>query len=105
VPAEESDFRESVLETMKSVVVLGGGLSGLAISRHLALKNNFKVACVEQASRVGGWVTSTRVDDGVLFEQGPHSLRPRARGNGLRAVELIRELGLEEEGSYAAANT
>ena len=83
---------------MKSVTVLGGGASGLAVSRHLAL-NGIRVTCLEKANRVGGWITTERrPKNRVLFEKGPHSLRPRAKGNGLRIVELLQDVGLEQEG-------
>ena len=84
---------------LRTAVVLGGGVSGLAISRHLSL-NNIQVTCLESNSRFGGWISGERLANGVLFEKGPHSLRPRARGNGLRIVELLQDLGLEEEGQY-----
>ena len=84
---------------LRTVGVLGGGVSGMAISRHLAGKG-LEVSLLEQSPRsFGGWVSSIHVgEEKVLFEQGPHSLRPRAKGNGLRVVELLIDLGLEPQG-------
>jgi len=88
---------------MSSAIVLGGGISGLAISRCLALKQINSVICLEKQPRLGGWISSIRTPKyGTLFEKGPHSLRPRAKGNGLRIVQLIQELGLEDEGKKKA---
>jgi len=82
----------------KRIAVLGGGISGLAVSRQLALMGH-SVTCLEQSDRFGGWILGVRnKDTGVFFEKGPHSMRPRAKGNGLRIVKLIQELGLEGEG-------
>lgn len=74
-------------------IILGGGPSGLAIARSLPSP----VILLESSPRVGGWIHSVPRLSGHLFEQGPHSLRPRQRGNGLRVVDLVRELDLKAE--------
>lgn len=55
------------------VVVLGGGISGLSTAYWLK-KMGANVLLLEASDRVGGWIRSTSVQ-GVLFEEGPRSLR------------------------------
>lgn len=52
----------------------------------------------EKEKRVGGWI-QTRVIDGFLFEGGPRSIR---LSDGEATLELIRELGLEDQILYAS---
>lgn len=78
---------------MKHVVILGGGVSGLATAHYLRrlAPQAARVTVLEGSDRVGGWLHSQRVD-GFLFERGARGLRPR--GNGLHALQLVEELGL-----------
>jgi len=48
---------------------------------------------VQASERLGGWVKSTR-EKGVLFEDGPRSLR--VGGNGASTLNLIGELGIQD---------
>ena len=69
------------------VVILGGGLSGLSAA-HTIVKHA-KVPCqvtiVESQARIGGWLESTRYDDGSVYEHGPRS----ARSYGNTAIEAL----------------
>jgi protoporphyrinogen/coproporphyrinogen III oxidase len=71
-----------------SVLVVGGGITGLVAARSLA-RDGVPVTLVEAGPRLGGKVLTERVD-GFTVEQGPDSFlaaRPAA-------VTLARELGL-----------
>ncbi|XP_036890904.1 protoporphyrinogen oxidase isoform X4 [Sturnira hondurensis] len=96
----------------RTVVVLGGGISGLAASYHLSrAARPPKVVLVEGSERLGGWIRSVRGPGGAVFELGPRGIRaagalgartlllsfpyfllfPRTRG------EQVSELGLDSE--------
>ncbi|XP_049633009.1 protoporphyrinogen oxidase [Suncus etruscus] len=80
-----------------TVVVLGGGISGLAACYHLCrAPRPPKVILVEAKERVGGWIRSVRGPDGAVFELGPRGIRP-AGVLGARTLQLVSELGLESE--------
>ncbi|MBI3297642.1 MAG: protoporphyrinogen oxidase [Elusimicrobia bacterium] len=75
---------------MSRVVVVGGGIAGLACAYRLA-KAGAEVVLLEAAPRLGGKILSEKVGS-VTFEGGPDSFitsKPVA-------LELTRELGLEE---------
>lgn len=55
----------------KSVVILGGGLSGLSVAWGLA-KSNYKTHIIELEPEVGG-LTRSFVKNGYVFDHGPHS--------------------------------
>ncbi|HYO43125.1 MAG TPA: protoporphyrinogen oxidase [Candidatus Limnocylindrales bacterium] len=74
-----------------SVLVIGGGITGLAAARALA-RDGVPVTLVEAGPRLGGKIATERTD-GLVLEMGPDSFlatRPAA-------VALARELGLGEE--------
>jgi oxygen-dependent protoporphyrinogen oxidase len=74
-----------------SVLVVGGGITGLAAARVLAL-DGVPVTLAEAGPRLGGKIATERVD-GLVLEMGPDSFlatRPAA-------VTLCRELGLGGE--------
>ena len=54
---------------MKKIVIIGGGLSGLAASCYLA-KNNYDVTLIDKNESVGGRLTSID-QDGFIFDLGP----------------------------------
>ena len=79
----------------RSIAVLGGGLSGLSTTFHLARRfPSVPTTLLEKSNRLGGWVRSERVDvrdsngntASVLLESGPRTLRP----NGKSVLELVR---------------
>lgn len=81
----------------RTVIVLGGGISGLAASYHLIRgPSPPKVILVEGSKRLGGWIRSIRGSDGAIFELGPRGIRP-AGALGARTLLLVSELGLESE--------
>jgi oxygen-dependent protoporphyrinogen oxidase len=74
-----------------SVLVIGGGITGLAAARALA-RLGVPVTLVEAAPRLGGKIATERTD-GLVLEMGPDSFlatRPAA-------VTLARELGLGDD--------
>uniref|UniRef100_A0A8D1KSK8 Protoporphyrinogen oxidase n=1 Tax=Sus scrofa TaxID=9823 RepID=A0A8D1KSK8_PIG len=81
----------------RTVVVLGGGISGLAASYHLSRAPcPPKVVLVEGSERLGGWIRSIRGPDGAVFELGPRGIRP-AGALGARTLLMVSELGLDSE--------
>ncbi|XP_063583069.1 protoporphyrinogen oxidase isoform X6 [Pongo abelii] len=81
----------------RTVVVLGGGISGLAASYHLSRAPcPPKVVLVESSERLGGWIRSVRGPNGAIFELGPRGIRP-AGALGAQTLLLVSELGLDSE--------
>ncbi|XP_066934278.1 LOW QUALITY PROTEIN: protoporphyrinogen oxidase-like [Clytia hemisphaerica] len=80
------------------VVILGGGLSGLAAA-HTVLKHAqvpTQVTVIESQNRFGGWLESTRFNDGTVFEHGPRS--GRSYGNvALDALSLLSDIGIDDK--------
>ncbi|XP_046543186.1 protoporphyrinogen oxidase-like isoform X2 [Haliotis rubra] len=84
---------------MSTAVVLGGGVSGLAAAYYLQRQTAAKFAKIillEASDRLGGWVRSTRYDNGAVFEHGPRSLRP-VGDSGINSLMLAEELGLSNQ--------
>jgi oxygen-dependent protoporphyrinogen oxidase len=77
---------------MKRVVIVGGGLAGLAAAYRLARENRaVSVTLIESRPRLGGKILTERVG-GFVLEGGPDSfLSSKPRGLG-----LCRELGLAD---------
>jgi oxygen-dependent protoporphyrinogen oxidase len=74
----------------RQVIVVGGGISGLACAYRLK-QLGIPVTLLEASARVGGLVGSER-RAGFLFESGPQSFQ------GTDALlELVREVGIESE--------
>ncbi|KAJ7307389.1 hypothetical protein JRQ81_009404 [Phrynocephalus forsythii] len=81
----------------RTVAVFGGGVSGLAASYYLARSPQApKVILLESSSCLGGWIDSTRTEDGAVFEHGPRGIRP-AGAVGKNTLLMVSELGLEGE--------
>jgi len=70
------------------VVVVGGGISGLACAARLQ-QMGLRVALLESSERLGGLVNTVE-KDGFLFESGPQSFQ----GTDV-LLGLIRDLGIE----------
>ncbi len=80
---------------MKTVVVIGGGISGLAAALRLVEFREkhggaFDVRLLEASARLGG-VIQSKHRDGFLLESGPDSFISEKP----EAIELIKRLGLE----------
>jgi protoporphyrinogen/coproporphyrinogen III oxidase len=77
-----------------TVVVAGGGITGLAAARDLeaALPNSAKIVLVEATGRLGGKIHTTNLG-GAVVEAGPDWFLTRSRA----ALELCRDLGLASE--------
>jgi oxygen-dependent protoporphyrinogen oxidase len=74
----------------KQVVVIGGGISGLACAMRLR-QMGVPVTLLEESDRPGGLI-GTVEKDGFLFESGPQSFQGTPT-----LLELIRELGIETD--------
>ncbi|XP_066533940.1 protoporphyrinogen oxidase [Hoplias malabaricus] len=82
---------------LKSVAVLGGGIGGLSTCFHLSKSSQVsKVVLLESSGRCGGWINSTRREDGAVFEHGPRAIRP-AGPAGKHTLNMLSELDLESE--------
>ena len=67
------------------VIVLGGGISGLAASWRIATSHHgAQVTLIEASNRTGGWIQSYKSPNGAIFEAGPRSLR--VAGNAARST-------------------
>src|SRR5215212_3504672 len=76
------------------VVIVGGGISGLAAAHRFverSAESSTEVLLLERSSRAGGTIR-TRRQDGFLLETGPDSFISEKP----EALELARRLGLEE---------
>lgn len=74
----------------RQVVVIGGGISGLACAYRLQ-QLGLPVVLLEASERAGGLVGTIR-RDGFLFESGPQSFQGTAT-----MLDFIRELGIDGE--------
>jgi oxygen-dependent protoporphyrinogen oxidase len=72
-----------------SVIVIGGGLSGMAVAFHLR-QRGIPVVLLERAPRLGGNI-QTHIRDGFVLENGPNSFFDREPS----MRELARALGVE----------
>lgn len=84
----------------KTIVIVGGGISGLSLLHYLKMKYYFQdevvIQLFEKGGRPGGTVASLH-DAGCLFETGPNGFLD----SKLQVVELAKELGLHERLHYA----
>jgi len=74
------------------VLVVGAGISGLAIAYELAIAKNYRVLVAEAQDRVGGAITSLKNDEGYLWEEGPNSFQPTPE-----LLRLAMQVGLKDE--------
>jgi phytoene dehydrogenase-like protein len=79
------------------VVVVGGGIAGLAASA-FAARAGARVTLCERMSETGGRAR-TRVDQGFAFNMGPHALYLSGA-----AMPALRELGIDPAGNSPAAS-
>lgn len=80
----------------KRVIIIGGGISGLAAGWFLNKRfgDTLDLTILEKSPRAGGWIRTIQ-QEGFLFEQGPRGFRPF--GKGEETLSLVRDLGLEQE--------
>ncbi|XP_021481437.2 protoporphyrinogen oxidase isoform X2 [Oncorhynchus mykiss] len=89
----------------KTVAVLGGGIGGLSACFHLSKSHQVsKIVLLEGDGRFGGWLSSTRREDGAVFEHGPRGIRPAgAVGRNTLNMSVLKEIlisrGKEEDES------
>ena len=80
---------------MKSVAIIGGGITGLTAAFRFSQKN-IPVTLYEAGSRVGGVIQTFR-QDGYLAEFGPNSILETSP----KITSLIADLGLESRRLYS----
>jgi phytoene dehydrogenase-like protein len=84
-------------ENNNDVVVIGGGVAGLA-SAALIARNGKNVHLFEQSHALGGRA-QTKQQDGFYLNLGPHALYRGGRG-----IEVLRELGIEPHGKVPSVS-
>ncbi|PVD18355.1 hypothetical protein C0Q70_20904 [Pomacea canaliculata] len=83
---------------MATVVILGGGVSGLAAAYYLQrnAKKLGKLIVLEGKKHTGGWISSAQHANGSVFEHGPRSIRP-VGVSGRNTLQLVEELDLAKD--------
>lgn len=82
---------------MKRIIIIGGGITGLAaahrlVERSRAIAAELEVTLLEASSRLGGAI-QTEHCDGFLLERGPDSFISEKP----EALELVKRIGLESQ--------
>src|SRR3954467_15548354 len=76
----------------RKVVVIGGGLAGLAAAA-TAAEQGATATLLEAREHEGGRARTMTVEGGFLFNQGPHALYAASCG-----IEVLRHFGVEPRG-------
>ena len=79
-------------QRINRIVVVGGGISGLAAAHRLAERGKTNVTLIEASSRLGGTIQTEYRDD-FLIERGPDSFISEKP----EALDLAKRLGLEPQ--------
>lgn len=80
----------ALCRTSGKVVVLGGGISGLAAAWRLSSRiDPARIVLLEGRDVVGGWIRTESTPDGGRFEMGPRSIRPHGKA-GIATLDLVR---------------
>lgn len=78
----------------KTIIILGGGISGLTLAYDLAKHlDRFQIRLIEKSDQLGGWI-DTDTSTGFFFEKGPRVFR------GSKSPDLLaltQEIGLDAE--------
>lgn len=82
----------------KQAIILGAGISGLALGYYLSKNKELEVVVLEKEERPGGWL-HTDTSSGFHFETGPRTFKA-SRSAAL--LELIDELDMRGEVIYSA---
>ncbi len=78
----------------KTIIILGGGISGLTIAYDLAKhQDRFQIKLIEKSDHLGGWI-DTDISTGFFFEKGPRVFRGSRSPHFLA---LTKEAGLHSE--------
>lgn len=89
--------KENKSDVIMGKIILGAGLSGLSAAHYLLKKfPEEAITILESGNRSGGWIKSTLLQNNLIFEQGPRTIRPRGEA-GANTLGLIGELGLADE--------
>ena len=83
---------------MGTVAILGSGISGLSAAYRLTQIHPApkRIVLLEAGSRLGGWISSSRNEDGIIYEHGPRTIRPVGE-SGISTLNLVHELGLQDQ--------
>lgn len=81
-----------MIGTINRIVVVGGGISGLAAANRLIELGHTDVTLLEASSRLGGTIETVH-RDGFLIERGPDSFISEKP----EAIALAKRLGLESQ--------
>ena len=78
----------------ESIIILGGGISGLTLAYQLAKQlDRFQIRLIEKSDHLGGWI-DTDTSTGFFFEKGPRVFRGSKSPDLLALTE---EIGLHSE--------
>ncbi|HEX9200508.1 MAG TPA: protoporphyrinogen oxidase [Acidobacteriaceae bacterium] len=77
---------------MKKIVIIGGGIAGLATAYYLQESGSVDYTLIECSPRLGGKITSAQ-HNGFLIEGGPDSFLTQKKGT----LDLCKTLGLEDQ--------
>ena len=81
-----------MIDRINRIVVVGGGISGLAAAHRLNARGQTNVTLLEASSRLGGTIQTEYRDD-FLIERGPDSFISEKP----EALALAKRLGLESQ--------
>lgn len=78
----------------KTIIILGGGISGMTIAYDLAKhQDRYQIKLIEKSDHLGGWI-DTDTSTGFFFEKGPRVFRGSRSPHFLA---LTKEAGLHSE--------